>query len=77
MSDRNRHILVAMVTWQKIMCLKMGKIQETPYTKGKTFFNISFNTGHICMGFAADNLERYKYLLILKCLIIYYADVSH
>ena len=31
-----------------------------PLDSGKTFFNISVNTGQICMGFEADTTEKRK-----------------
>ena len=36
----------------------MGEIQETPYDNGKTSFDISFHSSHICVQFEADILEK-------------------
>ena len=40
----------------------MKKMEETAYDKGKTSFDISFNSGQISIGFKADNLEKYQKL---------------
>ena len=36
----------------------MADTIEKPFDSGKTFFDISVNTGQICMGFDADTLEK-------------------
>ena len=46
----------------------MREIKETPYDKGKTSFDISFNSGQISIGVNADNLEKYQ--KVKSCLFI-------
>ena len=36
----------------------MADTIEKPFDSGKTFFDISVNTGQICMGFEANTLEK-------------------
>ena len=50
----------------------MGEIQETPYDKDKTSFDISFHSSQICVQFEADILEKARALAKTfseKCLI--------
>ena len=39
---------------------KANTIKKNPANSGKTFFDISVNTGQICMGFKADTPEKWQ-----------------